>query len=509
MKRNEKIASSILAISFLFNIITLPKSPGSFYVSSHYYNLYLPNFGLGSDVSILPHAFKTLLAQYSLFKVLLEILQEDIIILHQSLYFLSPILAFFAFVLFFSVIPDLKENRIMLSSLMCLVVSWSPISLILGMATLFCLTKSTLKASIPHVISWMLSFLALAFYWHSAHLVFLFPIIFLLLLQMHFQLRNKDLPKEKAPKIKSNTLIVFLVISLFVWVFIRETPIFSRLFVATYFLDPLIISKGLFGKGSFIPLDYQYIFDFYISVSVLDVMRYITYLLTYLAIIFYSIHTIMVQNHDRKWIWALSLLFGSVSFQFLYYIATATIGPAPIHIFLIPFLLGICMVKAKNKASSARIKLIYGILFVLIMSSLALSASYTIYKDTTTSMEFMEDFDKYYSSSMWVANKLYEKNVLSDANTMGYMAIWCGKNKQYDIHPVYFHSIVLSTYDRLSKGTYNHAVNIIYNLDMYKKNLVFESLERWNKFKPLPPDIIQKNNLNILYNDGYILVLNK
>ena len=510
MEKSEKAACLILSIYFLFCTITLPKSPGSFYLPAHYYNLFLPNFGMGSDISILPFAFKTLITQYSFLKILLEFFNGNIIALHQLFYILSPILVFIAYVLFFSIIPDFKENRIVLSSFICLTTTWSPISLILGMATLFCLIKSTLQASTSLVISWMISFVALAFYWHSAHIVFLFPIVFLLLLHMCPKLLlEKYFLKEEAPSIKSNTLLVILVLSIFIWVYIRETPIFSKLFGITYFLDPLIISKGLFDKGSFIPLDYQYLFDFYVPIRFLDVTRYATFLLTYLAITFYSIHSIWVQNRDGKSIWALSLLFGSITFQLLYFIATKTIGPAPIFIFLIPYLLGLCMIKIKAKVSPAGIKLIYGILFVLVMASLALSASYAIYKDITTSTEFSEDFNKYCTSSIWVAANLEGTEIFSDANTLGYMAIWYGRNKLYYTNPVYFGFIGLSKYDRLYKGTHENAVNIIYNFNIYKKNLVYESLEGWNKFKSLPPDIIQKNNLNILYNDGGIWVLSK
>lgn len=510
MKRSEKIGLSIFCIWFLVQIITLPKSPGTFYEPAHYYNLYLPNFGLGSDLSIQPFAFKTLLSQYSFLKVLLEIFQGDIITLHQFITFLSPFLGFLAFFLFFTFIPDFKDNKLVLSSLVCSGVSWPPIPLLLGMGTIFCLTRSILQANVSLVISWLLLFIGLAFYWHSAHMVFLFPIVFFLLFLIYPKfLGCRASLQENAPRINLNKLLVFLVISIFVWVYIKETPIFSKLLGVTYFLDPLIMAEALFSKGSFIPLDYQYSFNFCMPLRILDALRYATFLLTYLAIIFYSIHTIKIKNHDGNLIWALSLLFGSIVFQALYLISTKTVAPAPVLIFLIPFVLGLCIIKTKHKSNSTGIKLIFGALFVSIIISLVLSQSYMVYKNSTTSMESIEDFDKYYPLSVWLATNMYDKKIISDANTMGYVAIWYGKNKQHYTHPVYFESIGFKSYDLLYKGSYDHAINIIYNFDAYRKNLVFESLEGWNKYKPLSPDVIQKNSLDVLYNDGGILILSK
>ena len=83
MEKSEKIALIVFIIFFSVNAISLPKSPGSFYEPSHFYNLFLPNFGVGSDVSILPNASNSLATQYSLNKVMLEFTQNDILYLYR------------------------------------------------------------------------------------------------------------------------------------------------------------------------------------------------------------------------------------------------------------------------------------------------------------------------------------------------------------------------------------------------------------------------------------------
>jgi len=507
MKRTEIVALSVLAISILFNILSFPKSPGNFYTPSHYYNLFLPNFGLGSDFSLLPTAFKTLLTQYYLFKIFLELFQDNIITLHRSFYLFSQLLTFLAFILFFSIVADFKRNRVLLSSLICLMISWSPISLLLGMSTLFCLTKSTSQKRISFVICWILLFITLSLYWHSAHMVFLFPILCFLFLKLFFQILCDGCNLiEVEPKVSPNTLLVFLVISIFIWVYVRESSILSQVFKSTYFLDPSTIYHGIFDKGSFIPSDYQYEFKFYIPLRILDLLRYFVFLLTFVMITFYSLYSLWIKNYDLKLIWALSLLFGSIAFLLSYYIASGTLAPATILIFLIPYLLGLCMIGIKDNPRV--VKMICLISFTSIIISLFLSQSAIVYKDITTSAEFSEEFDIYYPSSIWVATYLGENELFSDANTIGYVAIWYGYARKYYIHPIHFYSVGLSTYDALYKGVYGHNINFIYNFNAYEKNLVFESLQSWNKFKSLSPNIL-KNHLSLLYNDGYIWVLSR
>lgn len=126
------------------------------------------------------------------------------------------------------------------------------------------------------------------------------------------------------------------------------------------------------------------------------------------------------------------------------------------------------------------------------------------------SLEFQSDFKMYESCSMWLANNLYGKTVISDANTVGYISIWYNKNNYHCNNPLFFYSIGESTYHEIYQGNYNsHSSVIVYNYVIYQKHLVFESLQSWNKFKPLAPGMLQRNNLDVLYNDGNIWVLTK
>lgn len=506
MKRNKKAGLIIVIISFLLQVITLPTSPGIFYEPSHYYNLYLPNFGFNSEISILPTSFKTLAAEYSFKKVSLLLFQNDALALYRSLYLLSPILIFLAFILFFSMIPAFRKERVLLSSLLALTVDWPSIPLILGITAVYCIIKSMSKKNTSFKIVLILSFTSLALYWHSAHILFLMPIVFILIFIIIFN-KKEYLYQQKLREVL-NILSIILIISIITWVLIRETPLFSMAFKITYYLDFSVITKALFSKGSFLPVEYQYIFNFYIPSTYIDLIRYTAYLLTISIFLLYVLHDIYAKKYNKIFILALSFISGSIGFILLYYIATETIGPAPMFIFLIPFLLALCVNSIKKQ--SKRSKIGWGFIFIIIITFLIIIKSYNIYEYVTTSVGFSNDFERYSSSSLWITKNLPAgTRIISDANTIGYMAICYGKTNQFEHNTVYFSSIGLNIYDQLYKGIYQSDSKVIYNFDIYKKNLVFQSLEAWNKFKPLSPDIIQRNIFNIFYNNYGILLLSK
>jgi hypothetical protein len=507
MRRYEILGASLLAISILLRIFYLPRSPGNFYGPAHYYNLYLPNFGLGLEVSILPSAFRTLSSFYSLSKMLLEIFGEDVLVLHQSLWILSPVLTFSAFILFFSLISLFRENRVLLSGTLSLLLSWSPVVLVLGMTTLYCIIKFTARVDFSLAISWILAFITLSLYWHSADMLFCIPIIISLIFLVYYNLANThiNLPKAKSSTILLISLLFISSVTVAIWTIVRGGLAFSTLHRIDKLFDPQVIWKGSFAKGSFVLPEFQYIIDFFVPVYVIDVMRYVTYFLTIIIILIYIYNT---KNCVLEKVLAKGLLFGSIIFMFLYFMATLTIGSAPIVVFLIPFALGLCILKAKSNKDPLKVRLIYGAAFFII-GSLILTALYNICLYTNNT-EFRCDFETYRSSSMWIATNLPSNTkLLSDANTLGYIAIHYAKNKQYNINPLFFYSIGNFTYVSLYNGEFNSSAKILYNFNIYRENLIFESLQAWNKFKPLPPQIVQKNKLNVLYNDNFVWVLSK
>lgn len=506
MKLSEKVSFIIILTSFLLKVITVPASPGDFYGPSHYYNLYLPDFGLGSEVSILPNSFKTLSAEYSFQKILLELFQGDVLILHRLLYILSPILIFFSFILFFGTISELRKNRVITSSLLTIICNWNNVALILGMSVLFSIVQNIYSKNSSLKIILILSFTSLALYWHSAHMLFFIICVFILIFIIFFN--KKTYIFQKNFKETLNQFLMVFIISIITWIWIRETPLFSEIFKITYYFDPSVIVKALFSKGSFLPVEYQYIFNFYIPTSYLDFMRYTVYFLIFSVFSQYIIRNIYEKNYNNKLFLALSYMFGSIVFMLLYYIATETIGPAPILLILMPFLLMLCV--HYIKIGSKRSKLGWMLLFFVLISSQIIMVSYSTYISASYSVEYSIGFERYYSPSLWITEHLpIATRLFSDANTLGYVAIWYGKNIWYENNLIFFSSIGLSIYDQLCKGIYNDNSIIIYNFELYKKNLVFESLTAWDKFKPLHPNIIEKNYLNVLYNDDVILVLTK
>lgn len=500
MKRSEKIGILIIITIVLIRILRLPKAPGVSYGSIYYYNLYLPNFGYKMDIAITQTSFKTVMTYYSLLKTLLEFLQ-NVLVLHQTLYVLTPILIFFSYVLFFSSIPSFKENRILLSSILPFLIPRGMITsvgLMLGMTTLFFIVKSLDQETARFSVPWSVSFLALCLLWHTESMTFFLPLATLTL--------TLTLLKKQQ---YLNRVLLLTLISTISWVWLREAQIqniFQNIFelIKNHFA---FTTKALFAKGNFVPDSYAYVSHsiFQMHQIVIDWSRYMALLLSLLIVLGYCIKVVLSKEYNLKGILACSFLIGSISLMFIYFIATKTFGPRSFYTFLIPFVLGFLLSEIK-KTNQAKTRMVSGfILLSFIIISFTLTGLQVTYK-VINSIDMQEDFTTYYPPSMWITYKLGEKRIISDASTIGYLAIWYGKSEQYKSTSVYFLSINVHTYVTLCKGTYN-TTPFIYNFDLYRKNLPFISLVAWNSFKPLSPDIIVKNNLlNVIYSNNVIWV---
>jgi len=503
MKRSDKIGLLIFFLFFMLNIIRLPTAPGESYISAHYENLYLPNFGLNLEISILPYAFKNLITWYIFDKILLEIASENILVLHQILYVWKPVLIFLAFILFFSSSEKFRQERIFLSSFFTLLPVNKALPYVVGMSTLFLVvfTNTHRKKLIPGTMAWILTFLALALWWHTAHILFTVPIILLLILLLLY----RDLGKAKPILSRITTIILVLIPSLAIWVFIRKQffllPLNNLLKFRQFFNIFSLFNKR---SGNFAPSEFQYPYEFVIPA----IVRYLSYLLIFVVIIAYVVKGIARKEFNTERLFAISFVISTPIILFLYYMATESfvVFYAILNFFIIPFLLGYLLTEIKN-SPNRKLRKIYFIIFITILSFLILIIIAQYYNTRYCSTEFNTHFDKYKWSSVWIAKNFNNRVILSDANTVGYLAIHYAKDQLYKNSTVVFKSITNSNYYQLINGFYRGNACVVYNLDIYEKKLIFRSLQAWNKYISPSPNIIQENNFNKLYDMGKLWIL--
>ncbi|MEM4615937.1 MAG: hypothetical protein QXY19_02910 [Archaeoglobaceae archaeon] len=497
MSLESRLGILFLILSILIQLITLPTSPSSFYGPSHYYNLYLPNFGLSYEISILPHAAKTVLGMYGLHKVILTILNENVLLLHSAIHLLSPIFVFLSFYLFFTAI-NFKRKRTLMSGIFSIIFSWAPIALLLGMMCIFTVMNKGTK----YTLILLPSFLTLSLYWHSAHMLFFISMVFLLIYLIIVKVPAKDNFSEEMRK-----MIFLLVISTFVWIWIRELYGAKNWKDLWLYFELEKIFRGLFLKGSFVPVEYQYADPITELSFFIDYFRYIVYVVVIMSILFYSLSSLWGKKLEQYGL-GLPLLCGAATFILLYYISTEIFGPAPIMVFLIPYFLAMTLNKIELGLNTKKYRLLLA-LFLTMICFLAISCFYYKYVDLKTASEFNQNFEVFKPPIHWLSEHKDECYLLSDADTMGYMAIWYGKDTLYNRSKIYYSSIGNYQYDRLFKGLYDDNYVVIYNYELYIKNLVFRSLQSWNKYKPLNSSIALKNDLGIIYNSNKIWILEK
>jgi len=532
MKKRDILGFLIFIISIVFRIIKLPINVGTFYTPIHYSNLFLPNFGLYSDVSMGPYGFKTMITNYSLLKIILEVFNSNILAVHQFIYIIGSIIVFFSFILFFSMFSDFKENRILLSSVLSFLIWWDSIALILEMSTLYFLIIYINKKNYFLAICCIICFISLSLYWHSAHILFLFPAILYLIFIYLFNEYLLGL-KNKIPKYIVNMLFFLLIFSITIWIYIRESEAFTRIYDIVQIFDFSIFLHGLFSKGSFVPQIYQYKYHFFIAPYIIDIVRYISFIITYFSLFIYFIYAIYKKNIEKitnKEIFALSIFFGAILFQIFYFVTTKTIGPAPISVILIPFLLMICLtniqlikkiddsqkhIKLERKFLKCSfqfnklIKIFLILIFIFIIGALLLTTIYVKYHNFEHTTEFNSNYIFYEQSAIFILENMDDNTIISDANTLGYIGIQYAKTKKYVARKILFYCINYNIYDKLYTGNFYNDDYLLYNYGIFKKDSLLESWTAWDKYKPLNPEITQKNKLNLLFNNGEIWLLKK
>lgn len=70
-------------------------------------------------------------------------------------------------------------------------------------------------------------------------------------------------------------------------------------------------------------------------------------------------------------------------------------------------------------------------------------------------------------------------------------------------------SIGYYTYKEILTETYKNAENtiLVINIELYKKHLIFMSLQGWSRLEPIAPLYIMQNKwLNVIYNDCRLIV---
>jgi len=478
----------ILMVSIITSTFPLPSAPGRGYEIFHYYNLFLPSFGNNMKITPIPQAYKTLTTHYILKKILLEIVTDnDVLLLHRLINDLDPaknpfkvILIFLSYVLFFRTLKIKTDQSIFSASILAISNVSVGIPLILGMTAFYGFLEGINRKKL---LIGAISFVTLTLYWHSAHVLFLVMITAALIFKI-----------ARTPSYKQYYSIltwILIVISTFVWLWHR-----NRIPIEVSSITWQYIKLGLFSKGKFAPKAYVYSWNKNLSTlgTILDLCRYISYLIIMLLLLITAIFTSKKGEENE---FTLPFIFGNLFYSFLYFIATKTFAVAGFIWILYPYIISVYLVKKKiiNK------KLFFYIMILIIFVSGTFIAQ-GFYQQILdySHPEFSQNFELFGPPVFWLCSSSKEANLIADSSTIGYIALWYGKEKLYKYCKFHFASIGTTTYEALLKRTYVGREIFIYNFEIYKENLIFESLEAWDIFKPLPPEIVINSDFNIVFN---------
>ncbi|MFA4669681.1 hypothetical protein QDY65_03855 [Pyrococcus kukulkanii] len=512
MNSTKKMGLMILIFSFIMRVITLPQSIGYAYGPAHFYNLYLPNLGVESAISILPNYFRTLLTGYIYLKVMLELFGDPLLV-YRILYIVQPLLTFSGYLLFFSLIPQFKKPRFIFASILSLIIYWPSEqylvgALVLGMTALF----GILSQNTNLILIGYLSLVSVSLYWHSASVlfaVFLFSFLLIRYLDRH---SKRDMFQ----------LLMVSLISVWIWVYVRghyqkrvfELFLGSLLNITEYF-NVNYLKVALFSKGIVAPPEFVY--DKYGQVgAILNYIKYVGYiniiLIIFLIIFVYPLLTLsnkivqyyIMSLNKQLMLLAVSLILGAIIHTILSFLVLKTIGSIVFIVFLFPYTIAYMW----KTYSITKRKFYIGVLIYLLFSIGLPEAYSTYYVEIKTNPRFNERFELYNTYSMWIGKHFNNGSYLiSDAATIGYISIWFGKDKLYKQSEIHFKSFDNNDYISIRNGKWNKHHFVIYNFKLYIQNLPFYSLQAWNLYKPIPPEEILKNPLNKLYDSKNLWIL--
>jgi len=505
MNTTQKLGLLLLVFALDIRLLTLPSAIGYTYAPAHFYNLYLPNLGVHSPTAILPGAFKTLPADYSFLKILIDVFRNPLLV-YKLLYVLQPLLVFFSYYIFFKLVPHINESRFFLASLFSIFVYWPSEqylvgSLILGMISIVGIMSGKKKF---HVLGYI-SLITVSLYWHSASVLFGVFLFSLLLIRYLMVPTKTDI---------FNLLIVSLILMM-VWLYVRGHyqqhvfySLFSSLFNIFKYVNIKYLKMALFSKGIVAPPTFVYT-RYTTIIKILNYMRYTGYGMVFIVVLLCPLIVYRCNKYGRALkllaILSLSFVFGTIAHTILSFLTLMTIGPIVFIVFLFPFAVACLMLQYKM----TRNKLYVFIVGYLLLTIGVSQAYYAYHIDIEMNPRFNENFEMYKIYALWIGEYAPRHGCfISDSATIGYIAIWFGRYKLYVSTLVHFESLDNTNYAELYNGLWGRQCFLIYNFDLYLRHLPFYSLQAWNRYEPLSPEgLLLKNSLNKIYDSNIIWIL--
>lgn len=515
-----KLVILVLGVIIIWYIIcTLPVSPGDFYGPFHVANLFFPNFGINFKYSAIPEAAKTLATFYVFNKILLILSGKRIMEYYYMVFLTDVLFRFPGYLLLFSAFPELRKFRIIFAMIFTIAINFPGIPVFLIASTLVELINLTLindnSSKMNHLIVFIIILTMTALYWHTLSAVVAFIIFsYLSLLAILKRSFNTKTTRELYLFLISSTIIISS------WIYLRSMNMLKVVLINFSYIQTLLqwkyIKLGLFGAGSLVPPEYRFDWQFPFPTTIINILRWVSYIVAYIFLTKLSFRIFSIKSRDFQmrsiYLITTALLISDVIDKLAHYFAIRDIGMTVWFVILYPLFFtyflrdNIRNITQKYFSLRTFINLTVSLLFI---TSILLTSAYYAYTTATQLPSRNTPFNLYTSSLSWiVSHSEGDAKVLSDADTAGYYEVLYAKYEMYQHIPLYFRDIRLPEYDKLYRGFYNSTDKqlIVLNIKLYQKHLAFGSLRYWDRFKPLPPQKMFKNRVQVIYNDESFMI---
>ena len=201
-----------------------------------------------------------------------------------------------------------------------------------------------------------------------------------------------------------------------------------------------------------------------------------------------------------------SFLFADIIFNSLYYIATRSAAPRILLTFSYPLVLWII---TNNPIKTRSQQVFHKIIVAILIVSVLVASSKILYIYLKEHPNTQLPIEMYKNSLFWIEMYAQPEEILSDAHTQACYKILYEKYRSDKRFTIVMSSIGYYTYKEILTSTYKNAENtiLVINIELYKKHLIFMSLQGWSSFEPIAPLYIMKNKwLNVIYNDWRLIV---
>lgn len=483
------------------------RSIGGTYLPFAISNMLYPDLGISSYFYV---NSITIVAYLALMKTLYLVLGTDVLMLTRISGIFSFIAIIFSYNLLAPVLPGDPKVKVVILNLYPLLWLGLDVSIINGyvfgftiplcfVILFFLLSEHTQKNYIPMFLIAFISWISLGFFWHTLHT------LTLILLCSHLLIiPNISNIAGNKNKIKWNLLILIIVIFIFTWFSLRGSAV-SQIFNQHVEFN----LHSIFGKGS-LAGDYAYVSP--LPYPYIDLIRYIGYLIIYMVmggISIKSLVNIIKKNEFRSdHVLVMIFLVSDLLFQSIYFFATGTISPRILLLLSYPLMLIFIMSKSISD-SNYICSTIRTFVFLFLISSLLIPSMAGLYSYILEQPETNLNMDIYNSNFDWIMTHSNTKNLISDAHTIGHYQLLYSNSNLYKAENISFGNIGYREYKSIIESDFNTNNDdfLLTNIELYKKHVKFSSLEAWNKFEPLSEfQISQDKNLNLVYNDGRILI---